>query len=54
MDTQLQRIEEIEETQEALRASIERTKVLADKTDRLLKEHKRSGVRGHLMGLPLK
>jgi hypothetical protein len=35
-------IEEIEETQEALRESIEEAKALADKAQELLQKHKKS------------
>ncbi len=37
-----QQIEEIEETQEALRESIKEAKVLADKAQELLQKHKKT------------
>ena len=41
-ETARKQIEEIEQTQEALRESIEQAKELADKTQELLQNHKRT------------
>jgi hypothetical protein len=41
-DRQSEEIEEIEETQEALRESIEEAKTLADKAQELLQKHKKT------------
>ncbi len=46
MDERTKQVEEIEETQEALRESIGAAKDLAEKVDVLLKKHKKSLKKG--------
>jgi hypothetical protein len=40
-DSDIEKIQKLEETQEALRKSIDDAKRLAEEADRLLKEHKK-------------